>query len=225
MATFREYFFNSKKTLPIHKWHHYLDVYEKHLSKFKGKNPKILEIGLFKGGSVEMWNKYFNGKCEIYGIDIDKDTLTIKDKLNLNNLTIHIGDQGTDEFWNDYLKQVPAFDIIIEDGGHHMHQQIKTFERLTPTHLNNNGVYICEDLHTSYWKNYGGGLNNPKSFIEYSKKFIDYLHYDYMTNVDKSLLGQNETFARTFTSVAFYDSIVVLDKNVRSSKNIDSIRY
>jgi hypothetical protein len=38
------------------------------------------------------------------------------------------------------------------------------------------GLYVCEDLHTSYWPEYGGGYRDARSFVEYSKTLIDHLH-------------------------------------------------
>ena len=48
------------------------------------------------------------------------------------------------------------FDIIIDDGGHTMEQQIASIETLFPA-LNEGGVYLCEDTHTSYWESTAAG--------------------------------------------------------------------
>ena len=44
-----------------------------------------------------------------------------------------------------------------------MSQQIVTYEELI-NHVSDNGVYLCEDLHTSYWKEWGGELGNKNTF-------------------------------------------------------------
>ena len=41
--------------LGIHEWDHYLPVYDRHFAKFRGTEVHILEIGVFSGGSLEMW--------------------------------------------------------------------------------------------------------------------------------------------------------------------------
>jgi len=46
-----------------------------------------------------------------------------------------------------------------------MHEQIITFEEIY-NHINQNGVYLCEDTHTSYWPEYNGGLLKKDTFIE-----------------------------------------------------------
>ncbi|NET10324.1 MAG: hypothetical protein F6K16_37620 [Symploca sp. SIO2B6] len=65
-----------------------------------------------------------------------------------------------------------------------MNQQIITFEEMF-SHISDNGVYICEDLHTSYWQEFGGGYKNPASYIEYSKNLIDYLNAWHSKEKDK----------------------------------------
>ena len=51
--------------------HGYGEIYDEIFRKYIGKNPKILEIGIQKGGCVRAISEFFNGECEIYGIDID----------------------------------------------------------------------------------------------------------------------------------------------------------
>ncbi|WHY97945.1 hypothetical protein [Peribacillus simplex] len=51
------------------------------------------------------------------------------------------------------------FDITIVDGGHTMLQEI-IFEEMFPE-ISSNGVYLVEDLHTSYWEEYGGAVGRP----------------------------------------------------------------
>ena len=220
---FEEYFWSKNKKLLIDKWHHYLKIYDFHFKRFKNKNPKILEIGVYKGGSLEMWNSYFDGKCQIYGIDIDKECLKIPSILKTDNIQVDIGNQVKRKFWKKYIKDKPKFDIIIDDGGHRMQQQIITYEELID-HVSDDGIYLCEDLHTSYWGNYGGGLHKNNTFIEYTKKFIDMLHYYHiptgnqfhkLNEKDKKIYKK---FRQKIQSVHYYDSVIVLEIN----KDIDA---
>ena len=88
-----------------------------------------------------------------------------------------------------------------------MLQQIVSFEELFG-HIKPDGVYLCEDLHTSYFRDYGGGLKRRGSFIEYSKNFIDYLH---AWHSRQNSLKVN-SFTRTVHSLHYYDSILVIEK-------------
>lgn len=168
-----------------------------------------MEIGVSHGGSLEMWNDYFGGNCTIYGIDINPACQLISQKLGLDNVHVIIADQNDVNAWNKIKESVPKIDIFIDDGGHFMKEQITTYENLY-NHISPDGVYLCEDTHTSYWPEYGGGLNNPSTFIEYSKKFIDFLH---AYHIHGNTNPESIQFRQSTHSVHFYDSVVVLEND------------
>ena len=205
MNKLEDYFYNKEKKLLVHKWLHYFDIYDRHFKRFIGKNPVILEIGVAGGGSLEMWNHYFDGNCTIYGVDINPECLKVPEILGKDNIKVILGSQEDRTFLRS-LKDLPKFDIIIDDGGHTMVQQIATYEELYD-HLNDDGVYLCEDLHTNYWQEYGGEYKNPNTFIEYSKNFIDFLNAYHIRSPQMDL-----NFRRSTHSIHYYDSIVVLER-------------
>ena len=123
-------------------------------------------------------------------------------------MQIFIGDQGDREFLRSLAETLPTIDILIDDGGHTMQQQIRTFEALFPR-VAPNGVYLCEDLHTSYWREFGGGYRRRGSFIEYSKGFIDALHAWHSREPQRLRVSD---FTRSVHSVHYYDSVVVVEK-------------
>src|SRR6185437_3735770 len=55
----------------VDKWKHYLSLYVKHLASFRGGPVRLLEIGVWKGGSLRLWRRYFGPEAIIFGIDID----------------------------------------------------------------------------------------------------------------------------------------------------------
>ena len=91
MNKLEDYFWNKKKKCEIHKWHHYFEIYENHFSRFIGKNPTVLEIGVQNGGSLEMWNYFFDGECKIFGIDINEKCKNIPRILNVENIKVVVG--------------------------------------------------------------------------------------------------------------------------------------
>jgi hypothetical protein len=198
-----EKIFRKNKGGKIHKWKHYLEIYHHHFQKYRNKEIVILEIGVFQGGSLRMWKKYFGKNAKIYGIDINPECK----KLEEAGIEIFIGSQEDRNFLRKIKKIIPKVDILIEDGGHTMNQQITTFEELYD-HVKSDGIYLCEDLHTSYWKDYGGGYKSRGTFIEYSKNFIDYLNAWH----SKQKAFNVNYFAENTFSVHYYDSVVVLEK-------------
>jgi hypothetical protein len=201
-------------TLHCGKHSHYFDVYERHLSKFIGKSPVVVEVGICRGGSAEMWKKYFGEGATIIGIDVDDNAF--KPEHQTEGCIQLRGDQGDPKFWEEFFQQYPHVDVFIDDGGHHMSQQITTILAAYP-HVVDGGVFICEDTHTSYWPEYsGGGLNAPTSFLQYAKKVSDTLNVDHWKGLDRH--PDNTMLAdhyKDLSSMHFYDSIVVLEKNPR----------
>jgi cephalosporin hydroxylase len=124
MNDLEKYFRKNDKRL-IHKWIHYFDVYDRHFSKYRNNEDLvILEIGVFHGGSLQMWKDYFGEQVQVYGIDINPRCKELEEE----NIKIFTGSQSDRNFLREVKEQIPKVDILIDDGGHTMRQQIVTFE-------------------------------------------------------------------------------------------------
>jgi len=202
-----DYFYNNTG-FPTVKWHHYFEIYHRHFAPFRGKEPVVVEIGVANGGSLGMWRHYFGAGSHVVGIDVDPACR----QFEAEGTTILIGDQADRAFLATIRERVPHIDILIDDGGHRMDQQIATFEELYP-HIQPNGIYLCEDMHTSLWANFGGGYRRDGTFLEYSKALIDRM-YAWHSH-DPAALGVG-AFTRTTHGMHFYDSVVVVEKRPTS---------
>lgn len=202
-----KYFKNNNQRL-IHKWSHYFDIYNRHFSRYRNKPVIILEIGVFHGGSLQMWKDYFGNNIQIYGVDVNPECKSLEE----DNIEVFIGSQSDRNFLRALKSKIPQVDILIDDGGHTMRQQKATFEELF-SHVKDDGIYLCEDTHSSYQIGYGGGLKRRGTFIEFSKSFIDYLH---AYHSDQSWFKPNY-FTKGVDSVHYYDSIVVIEKKKRQA--------
>ena len=58
ISQIENYFYNNNKNL-IHKWDHYFEIYDRHFKKYKDKDVVLLEVGVSRGGSLQMWSDYF----------------------------------------------------------------------------------------------------------------------------------------------------------------------
>jgi len=193
----------------VHKWVHYFEFYHRHLQRYRGKAPKMVEIGVQNGGSANLWRKYLGDGAEIVGVDIDPACRA----LEREGFEIWIGDQEDQNFWKAFRRKHPAVDIILDDGGHTMRQQVQTFKSLFPA-LNESGTYICEDTHSSYFPTHGGGLGREGTFHELVKKLIDEMHAWYhmpLSKLEKSYIAQN------LLSLSVYDSMVVMEKRRKTA--------
>lgn len=186
----------------IHKWAHYFPIYERHLSQWRNKTVTVLEIGVSKGGSLQMWSRFFGPLATIVGIDINPSC----SEHEADGIHVRIGDQSDSKFLNDVIEEFGIPDIVIDDGSHRMEHILASFLHLYPR-LPKNGLYFVEDLHTAYWEEYGGGLNNPNTFINVSKNFIDSLNADHSRGAIEPDFMTKSTFA-----ISFYDSVVVMER-------------
>ena len=207
MNDLEQYFKNNNKRL-IHKWNHYFDIYERYFSRYRGKEVIVLEIGVFQGGSLQMWKDYFGDQAKIFGIDINPQCKALEEE----NIQIIIGSQEDPNFLNEVKSKIPPIDIIIDDGGHTMNKQIISFEVLF-SHMKADGIYLCEDVMTSYWLTYGGGHKRSGTFIEYTKNLIDQLYA--FNSQQRSLVVCD--FTKTANSIHYYDGIVVVEKSKRET--------
>lgn len=196
-------YFNNNTGRTLNKWSHYFEIYDRHFSKYRGKPIVLLEIGTFHGGSLQMWRDYFGKEAKIYGIDINPNCVEAEDE----NIKVMIGSQSDPDFLRKVKLEIPPIDILIDDGGHTMLQQIVSFQELFD-HVKPDGTYLCEDLHTSYWTKFGGGYKRAGSFIEYSKNFIDKIN---AYHSQQSALKVTP-FTQSVNSLHYYDSVLVIEK-------------
>jgi hypothetical protein len=205
MNELRNYFEQNEGRL-INKFNHYFDIYDSYFNKFRNKKITIVEIGVYQGGSLQMWRKYFGKEATIWGIDIDPRCKSLEEE----NTHILIGSQEDPLFLKSIIAKIGPIDILIDDGGHTQNQQIISFEELYNQVNPDGGIYLCEDVHTSYMNVYGGGHKRNDTFIEYSKSLIDQLNAHYS---EQRSLNINE-ITKTTNSIHFYDSIVVFEKKL-----------
>jgi hypothetical protein len=198
------YFSSHRAGRVLDKWVHYFPIYSRHFAPYRGRPVRILEIGIYRGGSLDMWNWYFGDQVTLVGADIDEDARTASDPRHV----VVIGDQTDPEFLRRVAAEHGPFDIIIDDGGHEMEQQIVTADTLFPL-LADGGVLLVEDTHTSYWESYQGGRERSGTFMEWAKKRLDDVNgYHQPGPIDPVWTGQLD-------AVHCYDSIVVFDKKSR----------
>jgi cephalosporin hydroxylase len=207
------------------KYKNYFSIYSKLFEKYVNKKITFVEIGILNGGSLFAWKKYFGKNAKIIGIDLNPDAK----KFEKYGFKIFIGDQADPKFWKNFFKKENSIDIVLDDGGHTNKQQIITTNSCIPN-INDGGMLVIEDTHTSYQK----GFNNPSkySFINYSKKIIDDINYRF-----PKLGSFKNSLNNKIYSVEFFESIVcfhvnknlcktnILADNKKKSLNHRDFRY
>ncbi len=134
--------------------HSYSSVYASILNRYE--NPRILEIGLGSingypygglnpGGSIKAWRE-FNSKATIIGVDIDQDAVASIDEIGF------VMDQTSNSSIKStkiqILKHVEKLDLIVDDGFHDPHANVRTYLEFYDL-LDDKGYYVIEDVHGS----------------------------------------------------------------------------
>ncbi|MCC6887082.1 MAG: class I SAM-dependent methyltransferase [Hyphomicrobiales bacterium] len=189
------------------KWHHYLAIYEQHFEPLRQRKDavRVLELGVSRGGSLEIWRKYFGPTAKILGIDIDP---ACSERVDPDNIVM-IGDQSDPKLLAAAVERLGGeVDLVIDDGSHLGRHQIASFEYLYPR-ISADGLYVCEDLHCSYWATHEGGLRREGTFAEYVKTLIDQLQGWYLEGQAQEAAMP---FARTTYAIHVYLDVVVIEK-------------
>lgn len=127
--------------------HSYVEFYETLFQPYRGKEINFLEIGLFAGNSMRMWEKYFtNGN--VHGIDCSElphgGMADLRPMIAEGTHNIHIMD-GTNEADIERVFGDVKFDIVLDDGAHNLSAQLQTV-RIFKNRLSKNGMIVIEDL-------------------------------------------------------------------------------
>ncbi len=159
----------------------FIELYAGFFAPYRSRKIHLLEIGIGGagnphkgGGSLRTWSRYFS-RGKIFGVDLhDKKAHDVRGRI-----TTFRGDQSDVPFLRRVASEIGRLDIVIDDGSHRNEDVIRTLETLFPL-LADDGVYVIEDVQTSYWGSYGGGshdLDAPATSMGMLKRLADGLNY------------------------------------------------
>jgi hypothetical protein len=156
-----------------------------------------------------MWKAFFPN-ARIHGIDIDPACAAHAGE----GVDVWIGDQADRGFLEHVAKEGGGFDLVIDDGGHTMTQQNVAFETLFP-HVRDGGIYVLEDLGTSYWPRFGGGPKKRHTAIEMLKGLVDVIHRPHLRHKwakRKRIDAPPDFLESHVSSLHFYNSMCFVYK-------------
>jgi len=182
MDTLVELYKKNRHTTDKGDRHSYLPVYDELFYRFKDKENLILEIGILKGDSLNLWAEYFT-KSTIYGIDY---TMPRRYKRKYDAVHIIHADAYTESAVVD-LSEHGKFDIIIDDGSHWVPHQKFVAEKY-PFLLTDDGVLVIEDLrehNKNIVNNFSEELEKCTYYVPGKNKGVE---DDALIICDKSLL-------------------------------------
>lgn len=198
----------------------YTRIYPLYFAPLKDEPIRLLEIGIFKGQSVRLWENYFS-KAELHFIDLPGHKRLIEYWSKRSKY--HFMNQTHVDPLTELAKTTGPFDVIIDDAGHLMEEQILSFKTLFP-YVKPGGIYVIEDIFTSYWKEKGGlGSRDapkpgPGTTIDFVKNLVDQVNFVSAsfgfeiagTEAEARLGSRMSYYSRRINSVHFYDGIVII---------------
>ena len=121
--------------------HQYAFFYDKYFTDIKNNQLNILELGSFKGGAAAAFSFFFKNS-KIYSGDLYPDIFNFYSK-KIVNFKI---DTSSEESINKFVEKVNLkYDIVIEDAGHFLKDQIISLFLLFKT-LKPKGIFVIEEL-------------------------------------------------------------------------------
>jgi hypothetical protein len=124
--------------------HGFTAFYDRVLEPVRAQVKTLVEIGVLEGASLCMWRDYLPN-AQIHGMDITPLRLDAGERVRL-----YQGDQTNRADLAGLAFQFgEQADVIVDDGGHTMGQQQTTLAALFPS-VRPGGIFIMEDLHTSF---------------------------------------------------------------------------
>jgi hypothetical protein len=187
----------------------YFSVYDELFSKYIGKNITFIEVGVLGGGSLFMWRDYFGPNAKIIGIDFNPGAK----RWEKDGFKIYVGNQADPKFWQNIFSELGNIDVILDDGGHTYEQQIVTVESCK-NYVNDGGMIVVEDTHTSYMRKFG-----PKkySFAKYAHNITNRINDRF------HLLSRYNVREDIFSSVRFFQSIVAFEVDRNLATQCDKV--
>lgn len=200
-----------------HKWLHYFEVYDELFAAVRARPIRMLEIGVYQGGSLRMWHKVLHPDSIIVGIDIDPNCARFGSPAE--RIHVRIGDQSDGTFLAQVAAEFGPFDVILDDGSHICSHMIASFGHLFLPALSEHGLYVVEDTHTNFWAQY---RDRGYSFIDLCKDLVDVMHSHYPQQAGEPAyrIGHPEQGASLsvprisaqIQEISFRDSIIAIRK-------------
>lgn len=192
--------------------HDYTSIYSELMQGRRGDPVRLLELGVggwsgeLGGESLSMWATYFP-KGRIFGIDVYDKT-----SLSRGRVKVFQCSQIDETRLTEIAREAGPFDFVIDDGSHANAHQIESFRILWPF-VKDGGVYIIEDVQTSYWPAYGGGpVGTPGhagSCVNYIKGLVDSVNLPEFLEPAAPRLNLDPTIGR----IAFHHNLIAVTKD------------
>jgi hypothetical protein len=201
------------------KWSLYLDVYDRVLAPFRDERIAFVEVGVQNGGSLELWAKYFAQARTLIGCDANPACAKLR--FDDTRIALVIGPVNAPPTYREITSRAPQIDVFIDDGSHHSRDIVNSFCNYFH-YVKPGGLYIVEDLHCAYFRDWGGGFFESAGAMGFLKLLADGVHHAYWKDQASFAAqvapflptgaGLDATLAEDIFSIGFFDSMCVIEK-------------
>jgi SAM-dependent methyltransferase len=146
------------------------------------RTPSILEIGIGSvnkypyagnppGGALRTFKKYFPDSLLI-GADIDSEAIKVLMGYDIIGFRVDQTSNSSLSGLKDEVNRFGKFDLVIDDGLHEPHANLKTLRHLFDC-VKDGGHYVVEDVHGSlinFWKLISVKLPGKMEVLDMSEK-------------------------------------------------------
>ncbi|MGH4023803.1 MAG: class I SAM-dependent methyltransferase [Pseudonocardiaceae bacterium] len=196
------------------KWggvHWFTGLYERHLREFRDLPVRVLEIGVggyghpaYGGESMRMWKRYFH-RGMIFGADIFD-----KSGVDQQRMVTALVDQSDPAALVELDERYGPFDIVIDDGSH-VNAHVRTALDVLFPRLRSGGLYVIEDLWTTYCPGYGGdnaapaGDHTSMGLLKRIAEGIQYQEQPRAAETSPSYLERHVVGLHVYHNIAFLE--------------------
>lgn len=198
----------------------YQRIYPTYMEPYRRKRFQLLELGLAGTASINLWLSYF--PCAvIHGVDL---FISVTVNVAGRNVTTHKVDTSNVQSLENLVQRTGRFDVIVDDAGHHVSDQLTAYSWLFENGLTPGGLYIIEDIETSYWQPgqrlYGSRLRGASGCSAEAKRHRPSTVDTFRDIIDAPINGKFSDHQRVVTgprdhwvrSVAFAQNVIILTK-------------
>lgn len=190
---------------------------------------KLLEIGVEDYCSIKLWLEYCPNAF-IYGFDI-------KTELNNERVKVIRGDQSNEADLNNLKNNIgDNIDVILDDGSHIPTHQLSSFVKLFPSVING-GIYIIEDIETSYWKNnkpiyyyhLNEGVNSKTNLINVFSNVLHLINREFINNDEIEIVKNSSIIPidiiDTISTITFGQNCIIIKKKMDYEYKYNNRKY
>ncbi len=210
--------------------HRYEQVYGRALAHYANlESFAMVEIGYGAGDGIDYWHALF--PCVYhYCFDIDHG-----DWSDAKTSILRVDQSRPQDLERALAIIRHPISLIVDDGSHHPDHQLLSFSTLFLKLLQPGGLYIIEDVETSYWRRgslyayeFNYGLGNRHSAIEALKLLADFVNRRFLDPADQNWLvaslldvGIDPAAAAQVESVSFGRNAILISKQFATASDAD----